>query len=115
MEKTPAANGLEKVVEEKVEDGAKVALWGIFGPHPSLALVRFWQGIVELCIAIVVIVSGTVANSAATVSHTNTRVLTETSGYGVKINCETKQCSTIPGKTFFNITHPPIVVFTHTC
>lgn len=45
-----AKGGGEKDVEVK---GAK----DIYGPHPSLALVKFWQGIVELCIRISVIVS----------------------------------------------------------
>ncbi|CAI8009246.1 hypothetical protein GBAR_LOCUS6244 [Geodia barretti] len=44
----------ENFVEEKMVDAAKVALWEIYGPHPGLALLKFWQGIVELCIAIVV-------------------------------------------------------------
>jgi hypothetical protein len=44
---------MENMVEEKVVDAAEVALWEIYGPHPGLALLKFWQGIVELCIAIV--------------------------------------------------------------
>ena len=55
MEK--ALESAEKVVEEKVEDGAKAALLDIYGPHPGLALVKFWQGVVELCIRITIIVS----------------------------------------------------------
>ena len=47
----------EDFVEEKMVDAAKVALWEIYGPHPGLALLKFWQGVVELCIAIVVFVS----------------------------------------------------------
>ena len=52
-----AVERVEKGVEDKVEDGVKVALWDIYGPHPSLALVKFWQGVVELCLEITVIVS----------------------------------------------------------
>ena len=48
---------LEEDVEERVEDGAKVALLDIYGPHPTLALVKFWQGVVELSARIAVIVS----------------------------------------------------------
>lgn len=48
---------LEKDVEKKVEDAAKVALIDIFGPHPTLAIVKFWQGIVEVCIRTAIIVS----------------------------------------------------------
>ena len=49
---------VETAVEDKVEGGAKSALRQIFGPHPGLALLRFWQGIVELCLTIAVVVSG---------------------------------------------------------
>ena len=54
-----AVSGVESDVREKVEGGAKTALWDIYGPHPSLALFKFWQGIVELCLAVTVIVSDT--------------------------------------------------------
>lgn len=50
-------DGIEDTIEERAEDGAKKALCDICGPHPGLALVRFWQGIVELFLAILVIVS----------------------------------------------------------
>ena len=53
-----AADEAAEKMQDKVEDGAKAMLWEIYGPHPGLALLRFWQGIVELCIAIAVIVSG---------------------------------------------------------
>ena len=52
-----ALESVEIGVEKKVEDGAKVALCDIYGPHPSCALVKFWQGVVELCLGVTVIVS----------------------------------------------------------
>ena len=52
-----AAESVETDVKKKVEDGAKVALCDIYGPHPSCALVKFWQGVVELCLGLAVIVS----------------------------------------------------------
>ena len=52
-----AADDLEGDIEKKAEDVAKVALIDIFGPHPTLALVKFWQGVVEVCIRIAIIVS----------------------------------------------------------
>lgn len=52
-----AVHSFEDRAEEKVEDAEKVALLDVYGPHPSLALLTFWQGVVELCIGIAVIVS----------------------------------------------------------
>ena len=52
-----AAESVETDVKNKVEDGVKVALCDIYGPHPSCALVKYWQGVVELCLGVAVIVS----------------------------------------------------------
>ena len=61
-----AVHSVEARVEEKVEDAEKVALWDVYGPHPSLALLTFWQGVVELCIGIAVIVSDSTDEFIAT-------------------------------------------------
>jgi len=42
---------------DEVGDAAKETLINIYGPHPTLALVKFWQGVVEVCIRIAIIVS----------------------------------------------------------
>ena len=42
---------------DEVGDAAKETLINIYGPHPTLAFVKFWQGVVELCIRIAIIVS----------------------------------------------------------
>ena len=47
----------EKMVVPEAEDETRATPWKRYGPHPGLALLKFWQGVVELCIAIVVFVS----------------------------------------------------------
>lgn len=47
---------------QKAESDGKKDVQGkgamdMYGPHPSLALVKFWQGIVELCIRVSIVVS----------------------------------------------------------
>lgn len=51
---------MEKAVEAASDGEKDVEVMSdkeIYGPHPSLALVKFWQGIAELCIRISIVVS----------------------------------------------------------
>lgn len=46
----------EYIVDE-AKDTVKESLINIYGPHPTLAIVKFWQGVVEVCIRTAIIVS----------------------------------------------------------
>ena len=48
---------LEKGLEEREKGAARAAAGHLYGPHPTLALVKFWQGAVEICIRATIIVS----------------------------------------------------------
>ena len=48
---------LEKGLEEREKGAAKAAACNLYGPHPTLALVKFWQGTAEVCIRATIIVS----------------------------------------------------------
>lgn len=47
----------ERAASDGEKDVEMMSTKEIYGPHPSLALVKFWQGIVELCIRISIVVS----------------------------------------------------------